>query len=120
TSQEQYMDFVTNRRFRSSILTKQGNAINRNLAQEQILNYHLLGHMACTQENPDLSQPVDFNTMGGGTMTSREPATTALFLEMAAARPLPVHATELIARAQQRLQQADDTDVKKALLDHGM
>lgn len=49
---EQYMDFITNRRFRSTILCKNNIALNRNLSADLVKELHFSGAI---KHNPDLT-----------------------------------------------------------------
>lgn len=119
--QEQYMDFVTNRRFRTSIVTRKENTLNRNLRNEQILDYCLSAAMRPESENPDLEKPVSFvRTVGGGSFTTNAPEATAFFMELVACGIRPTATKDIIARAQKRMGLESDAAIREVALQHGL
>ncbi len=113
-TQEQYMDFVTNRRFRTSILCKSGQALNRNLKNEQVMDFYLTFNPALQVTGPDAQHTAVFQVNNGKFTTNNELSTT-LYLELAAASPAPIAVKDLIARTQKKLGLKDDTTVRNAL-----
>ena len=57
--QEQYLDYVRNRRFRSTILCKSARKLNRNISGRQILDFYLTANMA-PKDNTDPAQARHF------------------------------------------------------------
>lgn len=105
-SQEQYMDFITNRRFRNTILSRAGAKVVRNLDEKSIFNYYL-SPMIIAEEGK-IKAPITFTAIGsGGQFTANDDVGAALFLELIAAGNRPVHAEELIKRAAKRLGRDD-------------
>lgn len=97
--QEQYMDFLNNRRFRNSIFAKAEATVTRNLKGETVLNLAARAGFQPKDDKPDLSKPVEFvRKSPAAAFSSNEKATSALLATLAAQiKPLPVK--ELIARA---------------------
>lgn len=98
-SQEQYMDFVTNRRFRNSILCKDGAAIKRNLDEGQIFDYYLSAQMV--PEEGKTGAPMSFTLAGGASFTANDEPTVTLYRALCAYGSRPVKADDLIAKAQE-------------------
>ena len=101
--QEQYMDFITNRRFRSTILSKQRDQIKRTLGSSQFVNSYLTASFAPASESNDLKQPVTFKTATGASFTTNNAAGSALALALAEAGQRPVYGHVLIEQALERL-----------------
>ena len=118
-SQEQYMDFITNRRFRSSILCKGGQKINRNLKNEQIMNYFLTANPATEVTGSDPKQDIVFK-VGRGNFTTHEAVSGTLFLELRACGAKPVAAGELVERVQKKLGLPDAKPVRDVLVAQGL
>lgn len=118
--QEQYMDFITNRRFRTSIVTKKQNIPNRSLRNEQILDYYLTAGMKPEAENPDLKKPVKFIKNGGAHFTTSAEASSTLFAELVASGNRPVAAKDLIARAQKKMKAKNPDEIQAVLVQHGL
>lgn len=119
-SQEQYMDFIANRRFRSSILCKNGQPISRALENDQILNYCLSFTGGQVQiEGGDPSKDIVFKTRAGNFTTHKETAGT-LFMMLASydGRPFPAHA--LIKEVAKKLGLSDPQPVRDVLVEQGI
>ncbi len=117
--QEQYMDFITNRRFRSSILCKKGLKLNRNLKNEQILDYYLTGSPNLRPSGTDPKEKIVFK-LNNGNFTTHDIVGGTLFLELCASGNRPVKATDLIARTLKKLPKADEAAVRKVLVEQGL
>ena len=50
---EQYMDFLRNRRFRSTLLCHSGTALNRSIAPSSVVNFHIAFSHQPTEDIPD-------------------------------------------------------------------
>jgi methyltransferase-like protein/trans-aconitate methyltransferase len=117
--QEQYMDYVTNRRFRSTILCKSARKLNRNLNCSQVLDFFLTANMA-PKDNADPAKPITFvrpgNIVSGPSQfVCANLYDSALFLELIACGQKPVAAEELFARTQKRLNLPDAQPLRDAL-----
>lgn len=118
--QEQYMDFVLNRRFRCSIVCKQGRTINRSMQADQILKFSLTAKMKPEVENPDFTKPVRFlNRSGKGSFTSNNPLPGALFHEIVKSGTRRLPAEEAISRAA-RVTGAPAEKLRAALVENGL
>ncbi len=118
-AQEQYMDFVTNRRFRTSILCKQDRKINRNLNKEQIMDYYLTFNPNIQVEGTDPTKDILFK-IGGGDFTTHDPLAGNLFLELATSGSVPVSANDLIKRVQEKTGEKSDEKIKAILMANGL
>lgn len=117
--QEQYMDFIRNRRFRSSILCKDAQKINRGLQNEQIMNFFLTTSLSLETVNPDPKKNITFKA-AAGKITTHDPITGALFLELVTAGERPVMAKDLVSRAQKKLGLPTPQPVHDALVKQGL
>jgi len=111
--QEQYLDYVRNRRFRSTILCKSARKLKRNISGSQVLDFYLTASMT-PKDNTDPAQPVTF-VSGASQFVSVNPYDSALFLELIACGQKPVAAKELFARTQKRLNLPDPQPLRDAL-----
>ncbi|MEO8628336.1 MAG: methyltransferase regulatory domain-containing protein [Betaproteobacteria bacterium] len=121
--QEQYLDYVRNRRFRSTILCKSGRKLNRNISGKQILDFYLTANMTpkdmAPKDHADPAKPITF-VSGASQFVSANPYDGAVFLELIACGQKPVSAEELFARAQKRLNLADSQPLRDALAKGGL
>lgn len=119
--QEQYMDFVTNRRFRTSIICRKGNRITRALKGPQIMNYYISTSMKPDIENPASGQEVKFTRTGNAAQfnTSNEIAAT-LFTEISKSGIRPIHARDAVAATAKKLKLKDTKLIEAILMEHGL
>jgi methyltransferase-like protein/2-polyprenyl-3-methyl-5-hydroxy-6-metoxy-1,4-benzoquinol methylase len=99
-AQEQYMDFVTNRRFRSTILARQGVKISRDLKPEAIFNYYLTSAFAPDPKIPATKEKASFSAVSGMHFTVTGAAIVALCNALHTNGARPISATDLIAKAE--------------------
>ncbi len=118
-AQEQYMDFITNRRFRTSILCKQDRKINRNLDKDQIMDYHLTFNPNIQVEGTDPNKDISFK-IGGGNFTTHDPIANNLFLELAGCGSIPISADDLVKRVQEKTGEKSDKKIKAVLIANGL
>jgi methyltransferase-like protein/2-polyprenyl-3-methyl-5-hydroxy-6-metoxy-1,4-benzoquinol methylase len=117
--QEQYIDFIANRRFRTSILCRKSQTINRALAREKILDFYLSTSMKPQDPNADPKKPVVFNTTAGTFNTTNE-ISSVLYMELAANANRPIKAHDLIDRVQKKLKIGERKIVEDTLVDAGI
>ncbi|MBU0858622.1 MAG: methyltransferase regulatory domain-containing protein, partial [Alphaproteobacteria bacterium] len=96
-SQEQYMDFITNRRFRNSILCKKENVIKRSLDENQIFDYYLAPQMK--PEEGKTKPPMNFVSGNGGAFTANDEVAVTLYRTLCEQGNRPIHAEELVKKA---------------------
>jgi methyltransferase-like protein/cyclopropane fatty-acyl-phospholipid synthase-like methyltransferase len=104
--QEQYMDFVSNRRFRSTLMVKAGTQVNRNVSIERLENLQLIPNLAIVIEKAgDLEdgKPVDKlklqdmnNPEVTATLTGEE--VCSCYREMIAVAPKTLTLKEIVTR----------------------
>lgn len=97
--QEQYMDFLNNRRFRNSVFARADNQINRSIKGHVVLDLTARATFRAQEETPDISKTVTFTRKDPAAhFASSDRAASALLLAMTKTfKPLPVR--ELIRRA---------------------
>jgi methyltransferase-like protein len=117
--QEQYMDFVSNRRFRTTILCRGGAKLNRSISADQILDFYISGTFKPKDQKAPLSANMEFITKAGGNIfsTSTRPA-SALMLEIAVT-PGRFQMSEIIDAASEKYG-IDKAELEKAAKDAGM
>lgn len=99
--QEQYLDFISNRRFRMSLITHKNVTLSRNVAPEKIFDYRLTANAEPSEEVTDLTKEIRFNKKTAeGHFESSDPTISAFFLALAQFGPVPTTIDEVIARAQ--------------------
>jgi methyltransferase-like protein/2-polyprenyl-3-methyl-5-hydroxy-6-metoxy-1,4-benzoquinol methylase len=117
--QEQYMDFITNRRFRTSILCKKGAKLDRHIKNEHVLDYYLSFNPLVKVSSNDPKQQIVF-TVNNGNITTNNEMSGTLLLELVAAGTRPISAEELISNAQKKLKLEDPEPLRKILVDSGI
>lgn len=101
--QEQYIDFILNRRFRTSILCKKPEKLNRNLRAEQVMDYYLSTPMRPATPGADPKGDVVFSMQGGPQFTTHGEVAGRLYMELAAAGNKPIAANELVDNTVKKL-----------------
>lgn len=102
--QEQYMDFLCNRRFRSSIIAHDNVTLNRKMDPEAFFGLSIAANAFPEAGSHDLQEPVVFRKREGvGHFTSTNPVVTAFCLALVEAGGCPVSADDLAAVVQERL-----------------
>jgi methyltransferase-like protein len=119
--QEQYMDFIRNRRFRSSIVCPNATEVNRNLRPEVIHDFYL-----STSITPD---PADLKTESADTrfrdssgnlvFTAHSKETAELFCMLSESRR-PIKSARLIDMVAEKIDGADALALRKLLEDLGL
>lgn len=100
--QEQYMDFLNNRRFRNSLFTRKDVTLNRALKGSLALELSVRALFRSQKENPDINQDVSFEKIKTqGTFHTKDKHASALLLTMAE-QMAPVPVKEIIRRAAER------------------
>ena len=119
---EQYLDFIANRRFRSSVLTQDGVAANRALRVERVEELWLLSDIRPDREPPDgpLSpqEKLTFTAPNGGKLTTGSDVGAAVFLTLFHNRGKPITVGELVAEAKERYRLPQpDTSLRRIACD---
>jgi methyltransferase-like protein/SAM-dependent methyltransferase len=118
--QEQYMDFITNRRFRTSILCRKGRPINRSLPGTKILDFYLTSAMKPEAANVNPKKDIVFKTANGASFTTHTEIAGQLYLALSESGIRPVAARDLIAGVQKTLKLGDTGDIERTLIQHGL
>ncbi len=102
---EQYLDFIRNRMFRSSLLVHQGKTPNYNMNPSMISNFHISSTLVPTEQNMNLTN----NTMGnfsckdGSTLSIADPLMKATLVCLQEAWPCSLSINEIIEKASKRI-----------------
>lgn len=102
--QEQYMDFLRNRKFRSTLLCHQGVALVRDMGPEALRNFH---HSLTAQPEPfqasfDSKEPLSVR-FDQGTISTSAPLAMAVMEHLSNQWPRPITIDELHTASVQRL-----------------
>ena len=119
--QEQYMDFLRNRRFRSSIICPQAAVVNRNLRTEVIHDFYLSSVIKPDVEDLKGDGPdTRFrDTRGNVVFTAHTKEVTALFTELAKSRR-PIKSDDLADMVVRNLDGADPAALKATIEQFGL
>jgi methyltransferase-like protein/cyclopropane fatty-acyl-phospholipid synthase-like methyltransferase len=78
---EQYMDFVRNRTFRSTLLCHSSETLSRTLDPARIAGLHVTSRVALKQE-PAEGKPAVFTSENGTELSANEPVTVEMFRQL--------------------------------------
>lgn len=114
--QEQYIDFLTNRRFRHSIITHTENAqtISRNLQGEDVFDFYIHAMYKPEKETVPKDNQMTFSKSGGGSFNTHDKKTTTLFMELAAAGK-PVKPDALVKAVQKKLKLKKPDELREVI-----
>lgn len=118
--QEQYMDFVTNRRFRTSILCKKGRPLNRALTNARILDFYLTSAMKPDAANANPKKDIVFKTANGASFTTHTEIAGQIYLTLSESGAKPIAAKDLITKVQKTLKLNDSKEIERTLVQHGL
>ncbi|MBF0461310.1 MAG: class I SAM-dependent methyltransferase [Magnetococcales bacterium] len=100
---EQYMDFLTNRRFRMTLLCRDHIALQHHLTPHALAGFYLQSLMQPAPAHPDDAPGLSaFSTPQGARILTAHPVTIAVLTEMADRKRYPFRLPELITRVCQR------------------
>lgn len=103
---EQYLDFVSNRRFRASVVMQGGLAAKRAFCVERVEEFWLLSAAQPDRVPPDgplaPQEKLTFTAPNGGTFSTGDDAGAALFLTLFHNRHKPITVRDLVAEAKAR------------------
>lgn len=123
-NQEQYMDFINNRRFRNTLVCHKNAGLNRSLQGEQIFDFHLA---ALVQPDPQAANNTPgeesqvYRPVGGGpTFTAKGRVMVAIMNMLTTQAPRPVAAETLVRQVQTALGLPTDEPVRAMLRENGM
>jgi methyltransferase-like protein len=119
--QEQYMDFIRNRRFRSSIICSGTTALNRNLQAEAIHDFYLSS--VIKPDEADIkadSADTRFRDLNGNVVfTTHSKEAAVLFSELGESRR-PIKSSDLVDMAARNLDGADRDALRQILEQLGL
>jgi methyltransferase-like protein len=124
---EQYMDFISNRRFRCTLLCHQAVKLNRNLNNEDLKNFYL--SMVVDPEKAlkdidinDGTEALKFyiNSSSETFITTSSPIMKAIFYSLAENRNYSLKVDQLVKLATEKLNDGDRVAVKNELISNGM
>lgn len=114
---EQYLDYLTNRRFRMTLLCRQGVALTRDLNGSVLDGLSLSSHVK--PEKPvgelDLSQDANVSFVGGQSLSSRDRFTTAALIYLAECGGRYVAIERIVERVMEMTGEEDRERVEPAL-----
>jgi cyclopropane fatty-acyl-phospholipid synthase-like methyltransferase len=104
-SQQQYIDFLTDRRFRSSLLCHDGIVLDRTIPAERMTGFHVVGLAAPQSASPDIASSASevFQTLEGAGISTNNPVFKAALTCLAQRAPAPLTFRELCAATRDRL-----------------
>jgi SAM-dependent methyltransferase len=104
-AREQYLDFLTNRTFRQTLLCHQDVALRREVKPEQVAGFQIASRAECLSPDPDVhsDKPEEFRGPTGVTVGTGHPLSKAAFLHLASVWPRCLSLDDLQAAARARL-----------------
>ena len=115
---EQYIDFVRNRMFRSTLLCHKDAKLNRNIDATRLESLNITSLIALKQSHKD-GQPAVFVGVGGTELSVSEPATAAIFEIIAKQGKASVSVKDVLAEALpvvSKLTKSTDENAVKSLV----
>lgn len=103
---EQYLDFITNRSFRQSLLCHQGLALRRDYSPGQVAGMWVASPVLPESEKPDLhsAAPETFRNAQGSKFTTGEPVAKAALMHLSEIWPQSVRFEALLEAARRRVE----------------
>jgi methyltransferase-like protein/2-polyprenyl-3-methyl-5-hydroxy-6-metoxy-1,4-benzoquinol methylase len=121
--QEQYMDFITNRRFRSTILCHQNIKLNRQLNTTLIEDFYIRSFLRPAKEvhlSLNANENVEFvNPFNQVQLVTHNALATAVFVILFEQNSTPIRVSDLIDQVKDRLKTDDADAIKKTILEFG-
>jgi len=119
--QEQYMDFIRNRRFRSSIVCSESATLNRNLRQEAIHDFYLSSSIKPDEADvkAETADTRFSDRSGNMVFTAHTKEVAVLFSELSESLR-PIKSGDLIDMAARNLDGADRDALRKIVEEFGM
>ncbi len=119
--QEQYMDFIRNRRFRSSIVCLEATTVNRNVRQEAIHDFYLSSSFK-PDEADVKTETIDarfLDRSGNVVFTAHKKEVAVLFTELSESLR-PVKSADIIDMAVKNLDGADRETLRAVIEEFGL
>ena len=113
---EQYMDFMTNRTFRQTLLCHEGVEVRRDLEPESVSRLLIASNVQPVNQDLDVlsSEEDEFVDAGGTRLATAHPLTKAALVRLADAWPTPVAFDALTAEARRTLEEAASEPMSEA------
>ena len=121
--QEQYIDFLVNRRFRHSILTKKQNTpkIQRNLKPDCIFDYHIQALYSAGENTIDKDGKIKFKKIGTAEeFSTHDLITSKLFLKLAEMGQQPVKLDDVIKTVLKEEKSKDEAGARAIFAKSGL
>ena len=107
---EQYIDFLTNRRFRKTLLCHSDKAIDRNIQPSRIAGGFFTSHFSASENlanyRPGSGETIVFTTAEGMTVTTRDPSVIIPLKILAEQNQMPLAMGKLVQMARAVLAQS--------------
>ena len=113
--QEQYMDFIRNRRFRKTLITHKDNKLDYNLTPEQMADYYIIATVK-TSGPVTLDREVmtfEFGDRRGANMQLGDPYAKAFMSALAHYSGIPVDFETIVGQTQAAYQLEDEAHLRK-------
>jgi SAM-dependent methyltransferase len=103
--QQQYIDFLTGRRFRSSLLCHEGITLDRSMRPERMTRFQVVGIGRPCSASPDIGSTASevFQTSKGASMATNNPVFKAALTCLAERAPAALSFSELCAATRDRM-----------------
>ncbi len=103
---EQYLDFVTGRSFRRSLLMDDSNEPERNMTPDRLQDMHVSARLWPTEEPGDLrtDAPLGFQALSGDAMEVSDPAVKAALVILSEISPATLWVDEVVEQACARIE----------------
>ena len=119
--QEQYMDFIRNRRFRSSIICPEFITVNRNLRRDMIHGFYLSSLLKPDESDTEIgATDMRFLDRNGDVAFTTHTKESAVLLRQLAESPRPIKSEDLIDKAVKHLDGADRDALRATLEEIGL
>jgi methyltransferase-like protein/cyclopropane fatty-acyl-phospholipid synthase-like methyltransferase len=123
---EQYMDFINNRRFRSTILCHENISLKRSLENDDLKNFYISmaidAEKPLTEVNLNNNDALKFFVNGNAEshISSTAPIMKAILYTFAENKSYPLKFDQIVKIASTKLENADRVAIKQELLNNGM
>lgn len=117
---EQYMDFITNRRFRNTMLTHKKNRLNRKLDAAQVRDFFISSMLTTPDTSHDVSMDREVVFQGGMTFTSRNRIMNAAMFVLLEQAPKPISFDAWVDLTVSKLGDVNENSVSGMILQNAL
>ncbi len=124
---EQYMDFISNRRFRCTLVCHESVKLKRNLANEDVKNFYLSVNLEPEKDLKDINLEDNTETIkffvNGNTesfISSTSSIMKAILYTFAENKNAPLKLDQVVKLAEEKLKNIDRVQIKNELLNNAM